>query len=98
MHSLKNAPHKLSNALTCKVIDLHDQGYINDFLPTSDHKLLCIQDCEDFSVEDIDIQVVDQQFDQLTNTYKYIHTIETINGSKGLMLTDFICTKGFLMN
>jgi hypothetical protein len=99
MNALKNSGRKLNNALTQRVIDLHDKGYTNDFSPTADHKFQCIQDSEDFSVEDLDIKVIDQQFDHLTKTYKYIHTIETVNGGKGLLITDFICTEnGFFMN
>lgn len=98
MNAVKNTSRKLNNALTQRVIDLHDQGYTNDFLPTPDHKFQCLQDSLDFSVEDLDIKIIDQQFDQLTNSYKYIHTIETINGHKGLLVTDFICTKGFFAN
>ena len=95
---MKNTARKLNNALTRRVIDLHDRGYTNDFLPTTDNKFLCIQDSEDFSAGELDIKVIDQQFDQLTKTYKYIHTIETINGSKGLLVIDFICTSSFLLN
>ena len=98
MNTLKSTTRKLNNAITRQVIALHDKGYTNDFLPTADHKLLCIQDSVDFSVEDLDIQVIDQQYDQLTKSFKYIHTIEANNGSKGLLITDFICTKGFLLN
>lgn len=98
MNALKNSPRKLNNAITQQVIALHDKGYTNDFLPTANRTLLCVQDSIDFSVEDLDIQVIDQQFDQLSQTFKYIHTIEAINGSKGLLIADFICTKGFLMN
>ena len=98
MNALKNTARKLNNALTRRVIELHSKGYTDDYMPTADHKLQCMQDSLDFAVEDLDIQIIDQQFDQLSNSYKYIHTIETINGSKGLMITDFICTKGFLMN
>ena len=98
MNALKNTNRKLNNALTQRVIDLHDKGYTNDFLAKDGRKFFCLQDAEDFSVEDLDIKVIDQQFDHLTKSYKYIHTIEAINGSKGLLIADFICANGFLMN
>lgn len=97
MNALKNT-RKLNNALTMRVIDLHDKGFTNDFLPMKDQHFLCLQDEVDFSADDLNITVVDQAFDQLTKTYKYIHTIETVNGSKGLLVCDMICTGKFLAN
>jgi hypothetical protein len=96
MNSLRNTARKVNNALTMSVIDLHDKGYTNDFLPMHNQHFLCLQDSLDFAVEDLNIEVIGQEYDQLTNSYKYIHTIEAINGAKGLLVTDSICTKGFL--
>jgi len=87
---MKNNKKRLSNALTSRVIDLHDKGYTDDFLSIQDERFLCIQNSEDFSLADLNIKVIDEGFDQLSKTYKYIHTIETTNGSKGLLVTDFI--------
>lgn len=44
MNSIKNTARKLNNALTMRVIDLHDKGYTNDFLPMKDQHFLCLQD------------------------------------------------------
>jgi hypothetical protein len=89
---------KLNHALTSRVIDLHNQGYTDDFLPSQDQTFVCLQNSENFTADDLSIKVIDQGFDQLTKTYKYIHTIETSNGSKGLLITDFICTTPFFAN
>ena len=87
---MKNNKKLLNNALTSMVINLHDQGYTDDFLATKDEQLFCIQDCENYSLADLNIRVIDQGFDQFSNSYKYIHTIETCNGSKGLLFTDLV--------
>ncbi|MBD1362500.1 hypothetical protein IDJ77_01640 [Mucilaginibacter sp. ZT4R22] len=91
MKILKNSARKLNNALTMSVINLHDQGYIHDFLPMQNQHFLCLQDSVDFDISDLNIKVMAQGFDQLTKTHKYIHTIETINGSKGLLVSDVNC-------
>jgi len=96
MKTLKSK--KLNHAITSRVIDLHSQGYTDDFLAAKDHTFHCLQNSEDFLITDLYIKVVDQGFDQLTKTYKYIHTIETINGSKGLLIADFICTAPLFAN
>ena len=98
MNTLKNNARKLNNALTMSVIDLHDQGYTHDFLPMQNHHFLCLQDSVDFDIADLNIKVMAQGFDQLTKTYKYIHAIETINGSKGLLVSDVNCCDGILAN
>ncbi len=89
---------KLNSTITARVIDLHSQGYIDDFLPTPDKTFMCLQNSENYAITDLSIKVIDQGFDQLTKSYKYIHTIETINGDKGLLVADFICTIPFLAN
>ncbi|WP_454801735.1 hypothetical protein [Mucilaginibacter phyllosphaerae] len=96
MNALKTK--KLNHDITSRVIDLHGQGYTDDFLPTDDRHFLCLQNSENFDIKDININVIDQGFDQLTNSYKYIHTIETAHGSKGLLIIDFICTSPFFIN
>jgi len=89
---------KLNRTITSRVIDLHGKGYTDDFLPTNEHTFLHIQNSENFTMADLSIKVIDQGFDQLTNSYKYIHTIETVNGDKGLLIADFICTTPFSAN
>jgi hypothetical protein len=89
---------KLNPTITSRVIDLHGKGYTDDFLPANDHTILCVQNSENFAVTDLYIKVIDQGFDQLTKSYKYIHTIETLNGDKGLLIADFICTAPFYAN
>ncbi|GAA4314702.1 hypothetical protein GCM10023149_10920 [Mucilaginibacter gynuensis] len=83
---------KLNSILTRRVIDLHDKGYIHDFLPLRGQSFLCIQNKEKFGMDELNIIVIDQAYDQFTRTFKYIHTIETPDGSKGLLLADFIYT------
>jgi hypothetical protein len=96
MKALKSK--KLNHTITSRVIDLHGQGYTNDFLPIKDETFVCLQNSENFAIADLYIKVIDQGFDQLTKTYKYIHTIETETGAKGLLVADFICTTPFSVN
>lgn len=89
---MKNNKPKLNSTLTSRVIDLHDQGYTDDFLPVKDECFLCLQNSENFSLTDLNIQLIDEGFDQLSKTYKYIHTIETTNGNKGLLIGELLLT------
>ncbi|AMR32412.1 hypothetical protein A0256_13750 [Mucilaginibacter sp. PAMC 26640] len=99
MNTLKKNARKFNSALTMRVIDLHDQGYTDDFMPMKNRHFLCLQDSVDFAVEDLNIRVIAEAFDQQTKTTKYIHTIETINGSKGLLVSDVdCCGDAFLAN
>jgi len=91
MNTLKNSARKLNNAITNRVIALHDQGYTHDFMPMQNQHFLCLQDEVDFDIADLNIKLVDHAFDHVTKTYKFIHIIETINGSKGLLVSDMDC-------
>lgn len=98
MNTTKNSARKLNNTLTKRVIDLHHQGYTYDFMPMQDQGFLCLQDSEHFALNDLSIELIDEGFDQLTKTHKYIHIIETSNGSKGLLVSDVNCCGEILAN
>jgi len=83
----------LNGTLTKWVINLHQQGYTDDFLTLHGKRLQCVQNGESFSMEELSIKVIDQGFDHLTKTYKYVHAIDTQNGGKGILIADAIfCT------
>ena len=90
MNSQEKINPKLNNSLTRRVIELHSNGYNYDFLMTGSKHLLCLQNNADFSLGDVYIKVIDQAYDQLTKSFKYIHTIDTCNGEKGVLITELI--------
>ncbi|MBL4678375.1 MAG: hypothetical protein JKY70_19560 [Mucilaginibacter sp.] len=96
MNTIKNNTDDVSLA-SC-VIALHSLGYTEDFLPLSSNTLLCLQNNQNFSINDLYIKVIDRGFDAATNSYKYIHTIDTINGEKGLLIADAACSGAYLAN
>ena len=76
--------------LTQRLIKLHTRGYDLDFCMTCTDYLTCLQNQERFAFEDITIKVVDQVYDFMTNSYKYVHTIDTACGRKGIMVMEGI--------
>ena len=80
--------------MTRRVIELHAQGYDHDFLLLGEN-LFCLQINQDFPLSQVRIKVIDQAYDQLTRSFKYIHTIDTANGQKGVMVTEAIVTNGW---
>lgn len=92
---MKNQPartKKMNSRITRRVIELHERGYSMDFQSLSKHYYLCLQNSYGFVIDDLVIVVIDQIFDQLSSTFKYIHTVETTSGDKGVLLSDTICT------
>ncbi len=89
---------KLNGSITKRVIELHGQGYDHDFQITGNKALLCLQNNKNFPVDAVCITVVDQGFDQLTQSYKYIHTIDTDSGERGMLVTDCIFIKPAVIN
>lgn len=85
---------RLNGSITKRVIDLHNKGYHFDFLMLEDRILVCAQNNERLPAHAVQIQVVDQGYDQLTQSFKYIHTIDTGNGDLGVLLMDRIFTNG----
>ncbi len=81
----------VSCAMTRKVIDLHNQGYVYDFLITVDKIVMCIQDDQHYSNRDLIIRLTDICFDEISKSFKYIHTVETYCGRRGLLVANCIC-------
>jgi len=81
----------INSAMTRQVINLHEQGYVNDFCFHS-KRLLCMQNDVNFGINDVYIEVIDQVYDHLSRRFKYIHTVDTCNGEKGVMIIDRIFT------
>jgi hypothetical protein len=83
---------KLNFSLTRKVIELQAKGYHYDYLVLCNQHLLCAQNNQAIPMGAVHIQVVDQCYDQLSRSFKYIHTVDTGNGEMGVMVTEAICT------
>jgi len=89
---MKSKVIKTNNSITRRVIELHEKGFTMDFDFMGNKNFRCLQSDDDFYPEDISITVIDQLYDQFTKSLKYIHTIETSNGYKGVLLSDKVCT------
>lgn len=81
----------LNSILTRRIIQLHSLGYDQDFLMQYNW-LLCIQNNQTFSKAEVAIRVVDQGYDDVDGCFKYIHTIDTFNGQKGVLIANSIFT------
>lgn len=86
---------KLNGAITKRVIELHARGYDNDYL-LQGVQIICVQDNQAFALENVSVKVVDQGYDKLTKSFKYIHSIDTGNGEKGVMVTEVIVANGMV--
>lgn len=88
---MKTHPLRKMNAdLTNWVINLHQIGYTDDFLPLNGSEVKCVQSGESFALNDLRVKLVDCAYDLLTHTYQYIHTIDTQVGYRGLLITNGI--------
>ena len=90
MNNLGKNCRKLNCSLTKRVIELHSKGYDYDFLLLGNQHLLCLQNNSNFKVADVNISVIDQGYDQLSHTFKYVHTIDTGNGERGVLIVEGI--------
>jgi hypothetical protein len=79
---------KINGSITKKIIDLHNIGYVFDFLILDQQEVICLQDNRHFSKENVLVKVMGQGYDLFSHSFKYIHTIETNCGKRGLLLAD----------
>ncbi|MBD1365413.1 hypothetical protein IDJ77_16485 [Mucilaginibacter sp. ZT4R22] len=73
--------------LTRTIIKLHENGFSEDF--TEEEGIYtCIQCNMQFSSSYIQINICDLVFDDFSGRYKYIYTIESYSGLKGVLIAD----------
>jgi len=74
--------------LTYKLIELQQHGYEYDFILLRDYSVVCIQDKQHFGENDIKITTAENEFDALTGGFKFLFTVETLCGRKGVLLVE----------
>jgi hypothetical protein len=80
----------VNQQLTHKLIRLHAKGYDLDFSLLKNKGLCCLQSGQCFDEECVCVTLVDQVYDVISNSYKYLHTVDAANGEKGLLLMEGI--------
>jgi len=80
----------MNSQLSKKVIDLHNKGYELDFVVDEGGQLVCLQNNHEFESCSTLVTLVLQGLDHYSGRYKYIHTIETVCGDKGLLLSECV--------
>jgi hypothetical protein len=77
---------RLKNSVANAVIQLHQEGFSYDFSMLENHSYLCLQSNKVYTHDTANITFVDEFYDRYTSNYKFIHTIDTCCGIKGLMI------------
>ena len=90
IHAKENVCRLVNHRLTRKLIDLHTRGYELDFDLLNNRCLICMQDGQCFSEDSATVRIVDQVYDFISDSYKYLHTVETACGKKGILLIEGI--------
>ena len=89
MNTPMTTPRFLNSSVTKKIMDLQGRGYEYDF-NVAGTNLICLQDDAVFSFDSVTVNLIDIEYDQIDLTYKYLHTVETHSGDRGILLSDCI--------
>ncbi|WP_443943512.1 hypothetical protein ACJVDH_11310 [Pedobacter sp. AW1-32] len=84
----KTKTNRMNVSITKKVIELQEQGYDCDFLLLANGSLLCMQTNFIYPLSSLYIQKLEHGYDFFSHCYKHVHTIETGNGERGVLLTE----------
>ncbi|MFD2585204.1 hypothetical protein ACFSR6_22090 [Pedobacter vanadiisoli] len=82
--------NRLNVSITKKVIELQEQGYDCDFLLLANGSLQCMQTNLNYPLSAVFIKEREHGYDLFSHSYKHVHTIETGNGERGVLLTEKI--------
>ncbi|QDW24609.1 hypothetical protein [Pedobacter sp. KBS0701] len=80
--------NRLNVSITKKVIELQEQGYDCDFLLLANGSLQCMQTNFNYPLGTVAIKQREHGYDFFSHSYKNVHTIETGNGERGVLLTE----------
>jgi len=80
----------VNKEFTKTLIRLHSKGYDLDFYMDGRGGVVCAQNGEQFPCQIVAVRLVDQVYDFITNSFKYVHTVDTACGTKGLMVIECI--------
>lgn len=80
----------VNRQLTNRLIKLHAKGYDLDFGIINNQCVGCLQNLELFTCDDVIVRLVDQVYDFISNSFKYVHTVDTSCGKKGIMVMEGI--------
>jgi hypothetical protein len=89
---------KLNCLMTKRLIELHGKGFDADFILLGNNYLMCLQNSDTFPHQSYSMLLVDQVYDYLSASYKYIYAIEAFTGERGVLLADGIVHSLFLAN
>ncbi|MBD1385927.1 hypothetical protein IDJ75_11600 [Mucilaginibacter rigui] len=81
--------------MTKRLIELQAKGYDHDYL-LEGANLVCVQDSHSLPLTSAWVKLIDQAYDRLSKTFKYIHSIDTGNGEKGVIIADAIIINGVI--
>ena len=94
--SLTSVRRAINRPVTKRLIDLHEKGFVYDFYVKDACSITCAQDGLNFLKHETLIELIDLGYDQLSNAYTYVHSVDTFCGYKGIMMSaEILCTNRF---
>lgn len=84
----KSGKEKINERITNKVIELQEKGFDLDFQFLGTKELICLQNNIIFGVDNVEIMVREQAYDQISHSQKFIHSVETFEGLRGILLSE----------
>ncbi|KLT66841.1 hypothetical protein [Pedobacter sp. BMA] len=88
MKNKTRTTNRLNVSLTNQLIELQEQGYDCDFLLLANGNLHCMQTNYNYPLNTVSIKRIDNGYDFFSQSYKNVHTIETGNGERGVLLSE----------
>jgi len=83
-------PTKFNGRIARRVMELHTRGFDNDFFERGENTLVSMQSLHETMSGQAEVRLVDQCPKLPGNSFVYLHTVETSDGEKGLLITDRI--------
>ncbi|UKT65326.1 hypothetical protein [Pedobacter mucosus] len=91
MKNIEGKTDRINKSITNKVIELQERGYDCDFLLLDNGSLHCMQTNTDYPINTVSIDIKEHGYDFFSHTYKHVHTIETGNDVRGVLLSEKEC-------
>ena len=82
----------LNAKIARRVMEFHVKGFTNDFFEDGEHILVSFQSSYEIVHGQASVKLIDQYQHKPENDFRYLHSVETTEGEKGLLLSRRIRT------
>jgi carotenoid cleavage dioxygenase-like enzyme len=96
MNKLITKTKQCADQIASQIIELHQQGFIYDFIVSEKHVITCLQNNATYDMDQTILLLCGHGYDKRFRSYKFIYVVVTSCGLKGLLVENLVFSKNLI--